>query len=351
MGKGMLFISLVAMTWLGLLSTFAAVLDSSLDEAWNEWKSTHAKFYPEAEEEVYRRAVWEKNLRIIEHHNQEAALGKHTYRMGMNQFGALTKEEFNQKMKCFRPELAKAPGKGVTFLQESSTLETPESVDWRKKGYVTEVKNQGQCGSCWSFSATGALEGLHFKTNGKLVSLSEQNLVDCSWQQGNRGCRGGFVNTGFEYVRENNGIDSEENYPYKEKNGHCAYQPSDRAATCTSIVQVPEGNEIILEQAVATAGPVSVGVDSRNFQFYDKGIFYSEGCGERLNHAVLVVGYGTDDTLKMSGKPSDYWIVKNSWNTTWGEKGYMKLAKGAHNHCGIATVASYPTLDPGKGQP
>ncbi|XP_053157935.1 procathepsin L-like [Hemicordylus capensis] len=337
----MFSISVVAMTWLVLLRAFSAALDPALEQAWNDWKSTHNKVYSKEVEEAFRRGIWEKNLKTIEHHNWEASLGQHTYELGMNQFGDLTNEEFNRKMNGFRPDLDEAPGENVTFFQESTMLETPKQVDWRTKGYVTPIKDQSVCGSCWAFSATGALEGLHFKKTGKLVSLSEQNLVDCSWKEGNEGCGGGWMNWAFKYVRINKGINSESTYPYEAEDEPCRFNPSDRAATCTSFKNIAKGSEKALEQAVAKAGPVSVAVDASTFQFYKSGIYFLKGCFQMLNHGMLAVGYGT---LKEDRKIKNYWILKNSWNTSWGEKGYMRLAKGYHNQCGVASHASYPTL-------
>ncbi|XP_061457934.1 procathepsin L-like isoform X1 [Rhineura floridana] len=278
---------------------------------------------------------------MIKQHNIEASQGKHTYDLGMNHLGDLTKEEFNQKLNGFRSDLDEQQSGNVTFFEGSATLEKPKHIDWRTKGYVTPVKDQADCGSCWAFSATGALEGLHFKKTRKLVSLSEQNLVDCSRKQGNHGCEGGFMNWAFKYVVINKGINSERTYPYEAQDGPCRFKPSDRAATCTSFVKIAKKNESALEHAVAKVGPVSVGVDASDFMLYKSGIFFRKGCGEFLNHGMLVVGYGTTKEVK---KNKNYWILKNSWSETWGEKGYMRLAKGHHNQCGVASDASYPTL-------
>ncbi|XP_066491227.1 procathepsin L-like [Tiliqua scincoides] len=331
----MILFSLVAMTWLLFLSHFTTAHDVSLDKAWRDWMSAHSKVYGKGEE-AHRRATWEENMRMIERHNLEASQGKYSYQLHMNHFGDLTKEEFNQKMNGFRGDLAIAHGRNGTVFQESASSRLPKYVDWRKKGYVTPVKNQGECGSCWAFSATGALEGLHFKTTHKLVSLSEQNLMDCFRKQDTNGCHGGVINSAFEYVIQNRGINSERTYPYKAKVGHCHYNSRARAATCKSYVNIPRNNERALAQAVASVGPVSVGLDGAHFQFYHKGI-YQKRCGKHVNHAMLVVGYG-------NSRNKNYWILKNSWSKDWGEKGYMRLAKDKNNECGIASDASFPTM-------
>ncbi|XP_054835548.1 procathepsin L-like [Eublepharis macularius] len=336
---------LVATAFLVLQRTAASAgLDLDLEEGWKRWKSTHGKEYLEGEQN-FRRTIWEKNLEMIQQHNLEASLGKHTYWLGMNHFGDLTNEEYNQRMNGFHQGPAEPPGGNMTLFQKSATLKTPKEVDWRKKGYVTRVKDQGNCGSCWAFSATGALEGLHFKVTKQLVSLSEQNLIDCSEKFRNRGCRGGNASRAFLYVQHNGGINSEQTYPYLSQNSaSCRYNPQKPAARCTSFVVVPKGDEKALEQAVANAGPVSIALDSRSkeFQFYKSGIFSSPWSGHELNHAMLVVGYVSSPK---GGKGRGYWILKNSWSKMWGEKGYMRLLKGA-NHCGIADGASYPVLAP-----
>ncbi|XP_074834189.1 procathepsin L-like [Carettochelys insculpta] len=325
-----------------LLLGVARALDPALEEGWRDWKSFHAKEYPE-EVEAFRRAVWEKNRRRIEHHNLEESLGKHSYRLEMNHFGDLTDEEFNQQLNRFLADnLKQHDGKSALF-QQWAARETAREVDWRAKGYVTPVKNQGHCGSCWAFSATGALEGLVFKKTGKLVSLSEQNLMDCSRKLGNSGCHGGYITRAFQYVRDNGGINSELSYPYLERDEfNCHYNPQDKAANCTSLMVIQQGNETALEQAVAMVGPVSVAVDasSFHFHFYKSGVFTNSQCSHRVNHAMLAVGYGTSQE---NGKNTAYWLLKNSWSEQWGEKGYIRLVKGVDNHCGVANQASYPT--------
>ncbi|KAL2781216.1 cathepsin L2 preproprotein [Daubentonia madagascariensis] len=322
---------------LGIASA-APKLDENLDAQWYQWKATHRRLYG-MNEDGWRRAVWEKNMKMIELHNGEYSQGKHGFTMAMNAFGDMTSEEFRQVMNGFQNQKRK---KGKVF-QEPLFHEVPKSVDWREKGYVTPVKNQGQCGSCWAFSATGALEGQMFRKTGKLVSLSEQNLVDCSRSQGNHGCDGGLMDYAFQYIKENGGLDSEKSYPYRAKDETCKYKPEDSVANDTGFVDVPV-REKALMKAVATVGPISVAIDASHvsLQFYKSGVYYEPECSSKdLDHGVLVVGYGFEGTDSNNTK---YWLVKNSWGREWGWNGYLKIAKDKDNHCGIATAASYPTV-------
>lgn len=282
--------------------------------------------------EKLRYAIWQDNSRRIEEFNSL----NQGYYLRMNHFGDLTNTEF-RTMNTLK--MSSKPTNASTFLASSNT-ETPDSIDWRTKGYVTPVKNQGQCGSCWAFSTTGSLEGQHFRKTGKLVSLSEQNLVDCSGKEGNMGCNGGLMDNAFKYIKENGGIDTEDSYPYEGKNDNCRYDESKNGATVTGFVDVKSGDEDDLKKAVAEIGPVSVAIDASHFsfQFYHSGVYNSWLCSStKLDHGVLAVGYGT-----YQGK--DYWLVKNSWGDSWGLKGYIMMSRNKKNQCGIATSASYPLV-------
>ncbi|BFZ16153.1 hypothetical protein BsWGS_19192 [Bradybaena similaris] len=229
-----------------------------------------------------------------------------------------------------------SPGNYQTGLY-NATL--PASVDWRTKGYVTPVKDQLGCGSCWAFSTTGSVEGQHFKATGELVSLSESNLVDCSRKYGNHGCQGGWMDNAFKYIIHNKGIDTEASYPYKPEEEKCKFTRASVGATISSYKDVLSGSEDALQSAVAEIGPVSVAIEVLDsFTLYAGGVYDDSTCSSKdLDHAVLVVGYGSE-----SGR--DYWIVKNSWAATWGDKGYILMSRNKNNQCGIATAASYPIV-------
>lgn len=331
------------MKWLAcvLLGCYAAVAqlhrDPTLDRHWDLWKETYGKRYREENEEMARRLIWEKNLKFVTLHNLEHSMGMHSYDLGMNHLGDMTSEEVMSLMSSLR-----VPSQGqrnVTY-KSNPNQKLPDSLDWRDKGCVTEVKYQGLCGACWAFSAVGALEAqLKLKT-GKLVSLSAQNLVDCSTgNYSNKGCQGGFMTRAFQYIIDNNGIDSDASYPYTAKDGKCQYDSKFRAATCSTYTELPFGSEEALKEAVANKGPVSVAIDASHssFFFYKSGVYYDQACTLKVNHGVLVVGYGNLD-----GK--DYWLVKNSWGLSFGDKGYIRMARNSGNHCGIASYPSYPEM-------
>lgn len=310
-------------------------------EEWETFKQSHGKQYSDKSEENFRLKVFMENKHKIAKHNQRAANGLKGFTLQMNKFGDLLNHEFVSIMNGFKKSYKTDSMNGTTYLSPHNVV-IPHSVDWRKQGYVTEVKDQGQCGSCWSFSSTGALEGQHFRKSGVMTSLSEQNLVDCSRSYGNNGCEGGLMDNAFSYIRDNHGLDTENSYPYEGKDDKCRFKARNIGATDTGFVDIPEGNEEKLKEAVATVGPVSVAIDAshESFQFYSKGVYDEEECSsESLDHGVLVVGYGTTPDTK-----EDYWIVKNSWGTQWGDEGYIKMTRNKKNQCGIASSASYPLV-------
>ncbi|XP_028968921.1 cathepsin L1 [Galendromus occidentalis] len=305
---------------------------------WDLYKKVHGKSYGH-DEEHFRRQLFYKSVAKINAHNLRHDLGLTTYRMGLNKFTDMTSEEF-RNFKGLKFDATKTKRNGTRFQKELLGEALPTQVDWREKGYVTPVKNQGQCGSCWAFSTTGSLEGQHFKATGKLVSLSEQNLVDCSRVEGNNGCNGGLMDNGFTYIQQNGGIDTEESYPYTGKDGDCAFNENSVGARVKGFVDVPQRDEAALQAAVASVGPVSVAIDASNdsFQYYKEGVYDEPSCSfSQLDHGVLVVGYGTENGV-------DYWLVKNSWGPTWGQDGYIKMMRNKENQCGIASMASYPTV-------
>jgi len=324
-----------------LLAAFYAT-DAKLSEGeyqymFEQFNQDHGKVYSDDGVKAHRFAVFKDNVDFINHHNEELAedLG---YTVGINQFADLTNNEFKRMYTGLNAPMTKST-LDVEILDESATA---SSIDWTTKGAVTPVKNQGQCGSCWAFSTTGSLEGANFIKNGNLVSLSEQELVSCAGSFGNQGCNGGLMDDGFKFV-EKNGLDKEGSYGYTGQTGKCNQAKEKKAdgiksGAVTSFKDVQSNSESQLAAAV-TQGPVSVAIeaDQSGFQFYKSGVF-SGTCGTNLDHGVLAVGFGT-----AGGKA--YWKVKNSWGSSWGDKGYIQLAKDISSksgQCGIAKQASYP---------
>jgi len=311
-----------------------------IDKRWERFKKDYNKTYPSDSEEARRHAIWKNNTVLIMEHNKLFHANKTTFRLGMNSNADMTAKEFAARYNGFRKKHPNSHGPWRPSHQVDVS-DLPASVDWVNKGYVTLIKNQQQCGSCWAFSATGSMEGAHFKATGKLVSLSEQNLVDCSQPEGNMGCDGGLMDQAFNYTVINKGIDTEASYKYTAMDGTCKFNASNVGATIKSWTDVASGSEPDLQKAVATVGPVSVAIDASQytFQLYSSGIYHDDNCSSQfLDHGVLAVGYGS----AKSGTIKDYWLVKNSWGTDWGMKGYIKMSRNNNNNCGIATQASYP---------
>jgi len=302
------------------------------------WMKQHDITFTDNQEFMNRFEIFVSNEDIIEAHNAAGL----PYKLGHNQFSHLTEEEFIHQAGLDRglPDFVASRGNGANPIHTGGAT-VPSSVDWVAAGAVTGVKDQGSCGSCWSFSTTGCMEGAYYLKNKNLLSFSEQQLVSCDTTD--LGCNGGLMDSAFGWIQKNGGICTEQDYPYTSGSGD--------SGTCYTTCQVVQGTTPVswtdvaqtddaLVSAIAQQ-PVSVAIQANQlaFRFYSSGVLTGR-CGTNLDHGVLAVGYGTDSGL-------DYFKVKNSWGTSWGEEGYVRIERGTSqtgDECGILLSASYVTL-------
>jgi C1A family cysteine protease len=312
-----------------MLAALSLFVLANATYSFNSWAKFHGKQYAGATERDYRTSVFDANVKKIHYHNTHS----NTWTMEINKFADLTAAEFKR--------LYTRPYTRVNnTLWNVPTTVLPASVDWTTEGAVTPVKDQGQCGSCWAFSATGAMEAANAVKNKVLYNLSEQELVDCSVPEGNQGCNGGLMDQAFQYVVKN-GLGTDKAYPYTAT-GPNACKNVSSVISLSGFKDVPQNSEVALMTAVVQQ-PVSVAVeaDQSSFQFYSGGVM-TKACGTSLDHGVLLVGYGT------TSAGQDYYKVKNSWGADWGEKGYILLGRGdkftQSGQCGIQMDPSFPVV-------
>ncbi|RVX15015.1 Cysteine protease RD19A [Vitis vinifera] len=294
--------------------------------------------YATAEEHDYRFSIFKANLRRAKRNQLLDPSAVH----GVTRFSDLTPAEFRQNYLGLKPLRFPIDTQQAPILP---TNDLPTDFDWRDHGAVTAVKDQGECGSCWSFSTTGALEGAHFLATGNLVSLSEQQLVDCDHECDpeeygacDRGCNGGLMNTAFEYILKAGGVVRGEDYPYTGTDGHCKFDKTKIAASVSnfSIVSIDEDQ---IAANLVKNGPLAVGINAIFMQSYAGGVSCPFICSTSLNHGVLLVGYGSAGYSPIRFKEKPYWLLKNSWGQNWGEHGYYKICRG-HNICGVDSMVS-----------
>ncbi|KAI3724730.1 hypothetical protein L2E82_36517 [Cichorium intybus] len=299
------------------------------------WLSKHEKLYESMEEKLHRFEIFKDNLKHIDDTNKKVS----NYWLGLNEFADLTHEEFKNMFLGLKGEIPERREQSPKEFTYQDFLDLPKSVDWRKKGAVSPVKNQGSCGSCWAFSTVAAVEGINQIVTGNLTVLSEQELIDCDTSF-NNGCNGGLMDYAFSFIVKNGGLHKEEEYPYIMSEGTCDEKKDvSEKVTISGYQDVPQNSEESFLKALAHQ-PISVAIDAsgRDFQFYSGGVFDGH-CGSDLDHGVAAVGYGTS-------KGQDYIIVRNSWGPKWGEKGYIRMKRKtakSEGMCGIYKMASYPT--------
>ncbi|KAF7105391.1 hypothetical protein CFC21_106204 [Triticum aestivum] len=325
------------------------------------WMTVQNRSYSTADVKARRYEVYRSNMRFIEAVNAQAATSGLTYELGEGPFTDLSSEEFmalytgqipegdhgqdgEEDQQIITTHAGPMGPAGTYSVYANFSAGAPRSIDWRNRGAVTPVKNQGQCGSCWAFSTVATIEGLHKIKRGTIVSLSEQQLVDCDSLDG--GCNGGQTSRAFLWIKRNGGITTTASYRYKASRGQCMRNRKP-AATIIGSRAVKSNSEVSLMNAVANRPvAVAISVDGKHFHHFKLGI-YNGPCGDgKLNHAVTVVGYGQQ---KQNG--AKYWIVKNSWGGTWGDKGFMQMKRGTKNpsgQCGIAMQPVFPLMKGGR---
>lgn len=321
-----------------LTSMFAALLAVSFssfclpheEKSFLHFMREHNQYYT-GDEYYLRLGIFITNLRHIKEFNSRGE----TYKKGINRFAALTPTEFKSYLGG-KPSVDRRN----TKVEEKVIVNAPESLDWRDKNVVNQIKDQGECGSCWAFSATQAQESAWALKKNELLILSEQNLVDCVTKC--YGCDGGWSYAAYDHViaSQSGQFALESDYPYKGVNQKCTYDSSKGVSHIEKYVYVEMGNERGLFDKVATYGPASIAIVVTNsFMLYSSGIFNDPSCTQSpTNHAVGCVGYGTENGI-------DYWIVRNSWGKSWGEEGYIRMIRFRHNQCGVATDACVPVVE------
>ncbi|XP_042912056.2 cathepsin S-like [Parasteatoda tepidariorum] len=288
------------------------VSDSRFTEEWETYKTEFDKFY-DPDEENFRREIWERNHLDISQHNKDFKKGIYLYRKSHNHKSDMTEGELKRHHHCAfmsRPQESDY----VEFKSDCDRKcrrNIPKKHDWRKKNIITSVKNQGHCGSCWAFATVAALEAHLALKTGKMIKLSEQDVMDCSRKYGNHGCHGGFTDHAYHYVKTNKGINRAKDYPYKAKDaGRCKNKKRKNEAAIKYYGVLPKGDEKLLKEVIATHGPVTALIHApKNLHHYKSGVYHDKECekNQHINHAVLIVGYG--ETSK--GEP--YWIIKNRY--------------------------------------
>ncbi|XP_017155366.1 cathepsin L1 [Drosophila miranda] len=309
--------------------------ESTLDinNEFEQFKKINNKTYSRNFDETRSLKAFEVNYKIIKDHNKNYQDGQTTFRLATNIMADMSTEGYLKNfLRLLKSQSNVADDNIAEIVGSSQMTNIPESLDWRRKGFTTPSQNQQSCGSCYAFSIAESIEGQIFKRTGKILSLSEQQIVDCSVSHGNQGCTGGSLRNTLKYLQSTGGIMRSDDYKYVSKKGKCQFVSDLSVVNITSWAILPVNNEQAIQAAVAHIGPIAVSINAtpRTFQLYSDGVYDDASCvSTSVNHAMLVIGFG-----------KDFWILKNWWGDRWGESGYMRLKKGI-NLCGIANYAAY----------
>lgn len=337
-----------------LISLFAIAQAISLAETkeslWKQYKLDFKRTFDSKSHEELREKIFRESIRTISHHNFEFRQGRESFKMGINSFSDMTFDEYsamfkaNESIKAMANEKAKnirfrpkiIHGNDVGNLTERNLA---ASFDWRDQGAVTKVRDQKLCGSCYAMATIGSIESQYFIMNKKLIDFSEQEIVDCAGEFTTFGCSGGIAFRVFDYVLENQ-LSTRSGYPYKAEVGECRATENKIKIHLKGYGYVDaEDDDDNLAEAVTKFGPIVVSINSdlETFMRYSSGIYFDEKCTDEVNHGALLVGYGSEDGI-------DYWIVKNSFGESWGESGYIRMARKMGNDCGIRTSPLFVIL-------
>lgn len=310
------------------------------DPTWATFKNKFLKRYDTLEEEIYRYKIFLQNMQLASHYNEREPEASY----GMTRFSDKLASEL------FSFDMSNPPTiEGITTsLNDRITLsnnninndddDLPESFDWRIKGAVTNVKDQGSCGSCWAFSTVGCTEGAHYVASNKLIALSEQELVDCD--NTCLACNGGWVQMAFAWAKSKGGFMNETAYPYTAVKGTCLFDASQAVVRVNDVHIIVPNKPEKMQEYLMTYGPLSVALDASKFHSYLSGIMNGTDCSTlTTNHAVLAVGWGVDSVTG-----TKYWIIKNSWGPLWGENGYIRIVRGS-NACNVERTPVAVTTD------